>query len=86
MTKTALNPDGLTCRAGIIRWSTLPNRGGWYLSAVIRAATQTPNAFILGRLNGLSKPAALRSTIVALNVFTTDVRNYRDISETSGKV
>jgi len=65
MTKTTLNPDGLPCRAGIIRWSTLPNgrmvfcgeTGPDHDGNVIGAATQTPNAFILGRLNALSKPA-----------------------------
>jgi enamine deaminase RidA (YjgF/YER057c/UK114 family) len=75
MAKTALNPDGL------------PVPRGSYSLVIGAGDARAQTRFILGKIQRAVEAAGgTMNDVVALNVFTTDVRNHRDVNETRREV
>jgi len=98
MAKTTLNPDGLPAPRGSYNLVNIAQPGRMVFIAgqtasdhdgkvvgVGDASEQT--RFILGKIKRAVEAAGgTMSDVVALNVFTTDVRNHRAINETRREV
>ena len=91
-------PMDCRCRAGVIHSSTSPNRAAWCLSPAKRlrindgkvvgvgdARAQT--RFVLEKIRTAVEAAGgTINDVVAMSVFSTDVKFHRDINETRREV
>jgi len=94
MAKTALNPDGLPVPRGSYSLVNIVQPGRMVFIAgqtasdhegkVVGAGdARAQTRFILGKIQRAVEAAGgTIGDVVALNVFTTDVQNHRDINET----
>jgi len=98
MGKTALNPEGLPVPRGSYSLVNIAQPGRMVFIAGQTASAQdgkivgigdakAQTRFILGKIQrAVEAVGGTINDIVALNVFTTDVRNHRDINETRREV
>ena len=98
MAKTTLNPDGLPVPRGSYSLVNIAQPGRMVFIAgqtasdhdgkVVGAGdARAQTRFILGKIQRAVEAAGgTINDVVALNVFTTDVRNHRDINETRREV
>ena len=98
MAKTTLNPDGLPVPRGSYSLVSIAQPGRMVFiagqtasdheSKVIGAGdARAQTRFILGKIQRAVEAAGgTINDVVALSVFTTDVRNHRDINETRREV
>ena len=98
MAKTALNPEGLPVPRGSYSLVNIAQPGRMVFIAGQTASdhegkvvgvgdAKTQTRFILGKIQRAVKAAGgTMNDVVALNVFTTDVRNHRDVNETRREV
>ena len=94
MAKTAFNPDGLPTPRGSYSLVNVAQPGRMVFIAGLTASdhdgkvvgvgdAKAQTRFILGKIQRAVEAAGgTMSDVVALSVFTTDVRNHRDINET----
>lgn len=98
MGKTAFNPDGLPLPRGSYSLVNIAQPGRMVFIAGQTASdhdgkivgfgdARAQTRFVLGKIQRAVEAAGGKlSDVVALNVFTTDVRNHRDINETRREV
>ncbi len=98
MVKTAFNPDGLPVPRGSYSLVNIAQPGRMVFVAGLTAAdhdgkvvgigdAKAQTRFILGKIRrAIEAAGGTMNDVVALNVFTTDVRNHRDINETQREV
>jgi enamine deaminase RidA (YjgF/YER057c/UK114 family) len=98
MAKTTLNPDGLPVPRGSYSLVNIAQPGRMVLIAGQTASDTTGNVvgvgdaraqtrFVLGKIQRAVEAAGgTMNDVVAMNVFTTDVRYHRDINETRREV
>lgn len=98
MPKTAFNPDGLPAPRGSYSLVNVAQPGRMIFVAGQTASdhdgkivgvgdAKTQTRFILGKIQRAVEAAGgTMNDVVALSVFTTDVRNHRDINETRREV
>ena len=94
MAKTTLNPDGLPVPRGSYSLVNIAQPGRMVFIAGQTASDTTGNVvgvgddraqtrFVLGKIQRAVEAAGgTMNDVVAMNVFTTDVRYHRDINET----
>ena len=98
MAKSAFNPDGLPVPRGSYSLVNIAQPGRMVFIAGQTASdhegkvvgvgdARAPTRFILGKIQRAVEAAGgTMNDVVALSVFTTDVRNHRDINETRREV
>jgi enamine deaminase RidA (YjgF/YER057c/UK114 family) len=98
MAKTAFNPDGLPVPRGSYSLVNIAQPGRMAFIAGQTASdhdgkvvgvgdAKVQTRFILGKIQRAVEAAGgTMSDVVALNVFTTDVRHHRDVNETRREV
>lgn len=94
MAKITLNPDGLPLPRGSYSLINVAQPGrmvfiaGQHDGKVVGVGdAKAQTRFILGKIQRAVEAAGgTINDVVALNVFTTDVRNHRDINETRREV
>ena len=98
MAKTTLNPDGLPVPRGSYSLVNIAQPGRMVFIAGQTASDTTGNVvgvgdaraqtrFVLGKIQRAVEAAGgTMNDVVAMNVFTTDVRYHRDINETRREV
>jgi 2-iminobutanoate/2-iminopropanoate deaminase len=98
MTKTVFNSDGLPVPRGSYSLVNIAQPGRMVFIAGQTASdhdgqvvgvgdAKAQTRFILGKIQrGIEAAGGTINDLVALNVFTTDVRNHRDINETRREV
>ena len=98
MPKTAFNPDGLPAPRGSYSLVNIAQPGRMVFIAGQTASdhdgkvvgvgdAKAQTRFILGKIQRAVEAAGgMINDVVALSVFTTDVRNHRDINETRREV
>ena len=98
MAKTAFNPDGLPVPRGSYALVNVAQPGRMVFIAGLTASdhdgkvvgvgdAKAQTRFILGKIQrSVEAAGGTMNDVVALNVFTTDVRNHRDINETQREV